>query len=96
MDIKDVVKQFCFEGDFISVEEFGSGHINKTYIALYNYYGNEKRYVVQEINTNVFKEPEKLMENVFAVTEYLSGSLSAKSSKYNAVSCEKTISRYRS
>ena len=71
MDIKDVVKQFCFEGDFISVEEFGSGHINKTYIALYNYYGNEKRYVVQEINTNVFKEPEKLMENVFAVTEYL-------------------------
>lgn len=71
MDIKDVVKQFCFEGELKSVNEFGSGHINKTYIALYDCNGNEKRYVVQEINTAVFKDPEGLMENVFAVTEYL-------------------------
>ncbi len=71
MDIKDVVKQFGFEGELKSVNEFGSGHINKTYIALYDCNGNEKRYVVQEINTAVFKDPEGLMENVFAVTEYL-------------------------
>ncbi len=67
MDIKNIVTQFRFEGEFRNVEEFGSGHINSTYIADFG----EKRYVIQKINTNVFKNPDALMDNVFSVTRYL-------------------------
>ncbi len=67
MDIKSIISEFRFEGELISVKEFGSGHINSTYIADFG----EKRYVIQKINTNVFKNPDALMDNVFSVTRYL-------------------------
>ncbi len=67
MDIKSIISEFRFEGDFKDVREFGSGHINSTYIADFG----AKRYVIQKINTKVFKNPDALMENVFSVTRYL-------------------------
>ena len=33
--------------------------------------GDELRYVIQRINTGVFKAPRAVMENIFGVTEYL-------------------------
>lgn len=33
--------------------------------------GDELRYVIQRINTGVFKDPRAVMENIFGVTEYL-------------------------
>lgn len=42
---------------------YGNGHINDTYIS-----GD---YIIQRINTNVFKEPEKLMSNILKVTNFL-------------------------
>ena len=42
---------------------FGNGHINDTYVS-----GD---YVIQRINTAVFKDPEKLMSNIMQVTDYL-------------------------
>ena len=69
----DVLEKFRFDGELVSCKEFGSGHINKTYIAKYNADGEEKRYVVQRVNGAVFKNIDELMENVFAVTKYLRG-----------------------
>ena len=71
MEIIDVCKQFRFDGDFVSCKEFGSGHINKTYIAEYNDNGHTQNYVVQRVNNNVFKNIDDLMNNLFAVTSYL-------------------------
>ncbi len=67
MDIREIVKSFDFDGEMLDVREFGSGHINRTFIAEYT----DNRYVVQKINTTVFKNPDELMQNVFAVTDYL-------------------------
>ena len=67
MDINEIIAQFRFEGELKSVKEFGSGHINATYIADFG----DKSYVIQKINTNVFKNPDALMTNVFSVTRYL-------------------------
>lgn len=69
--IYDVIDNFRFDGELISCREFGSGHINKTYIATYGNNGIEQRYVVQQINDDVFKNVDELMENVFSVTSYL-------------------------
>ena len=61
MDIKEEIKEkYGFEGDFIP---FGNGHINDTYKC--------GGFVVQKINENVFKDPEKLMENVITVTGHI-------------------------
>ncbi|MCC8016290.1 MAG: aminoglycoside phosphotransferase family protein, partial [Clostridiales bacterium] len=50
---------------------FGNGHINTTYLAAYNDNGNLRKYVVQKVNTTVFKDIDKLMDNIFSVTSYL-------------------------
>lgn len=69
--MREILKQFCFDGELKSYKQFGSGHINKTYIADYESDGGIKRYVVQKVNGSVFKNIDELMENVFSVTSYL-------------------------
>ena len=69
--LNSILNRFCFDGELISCKEFGSGHINKTYIAKYATNGTEQRYVVQRVNASVFKNIDELMENVFAVTSFL-------------------------
>lgn len=71
--IYDVVDNFRFKGELVSCNEFGSGHINKTYIAVYNDNGVEHKYVVQQVNDSVFKNIDQLMKNIFSVTSYLRG-----------------------
>lgn len=67
----DVINNFKFKGNFVSVNEFGSGHINKTYIVIFDNNGEEIKYVLQRVNSNVFKNIDELMKNVFSVTSYL-------------------------
>lgn len=70
--INDVLNKFNFDGQLIECKPFGSGHINKTYIAKYQQAdGTIKQYVVQQLNSSVFKNIGSLMDNVFAVTSFL-------------------------
>lgn len=72
-DIISIVNQFDFKGNFKEVKEFGSGHINKTYLVTYDTENGEQKYVMQKVNDNVFKNIDELMRNVFSVTSYLRG-----------------------
>lgn len=69
--VNNFLNRFNFKGDFVSIEPFGSGHINSTYIAEFVDEGNTKHYIIQKVNTNVFKNIDELMENVFSVTSFL-------------------------
>ena len=70
-NINLILDKFNFKGNLISCEQFGSGHINVTYIAAYDNEGEISQYIVQKVNTNVFKNIGELMDNVFAVTSFL-------------------------
>ncbi len=70
-NIKCILDQFKFTGKLEDCRTFGSGHINTTYIATYSNKDGVRYYVVQKVNTNVFKNIDDLMDNVFAVTSYL-------------------------
>lgn len=70
-NINLILNKFNFKGNLISCEKFGSGHINVTYIAAYDNDGEISQYIVQKVNTNVFKNIGELMDNVFAVTSFL-------------------------
>ena len=72
-ELIEIIDNFDFDGDFVDVKEFGSGHINKTYIVKFNTPNGEQNYVLQRVNDNVFKNIDELMRNVFSVTSYLRG-----------------------
>ena len=63
--------RFQVEGVFAEARPYGNGHINDTYLALYRSSTGTRRYVHQRINTHVFREPEKVMENIQRVTEHI-------------------------
>lgn len=63
---------FAIEGDFVDGKEIPSGHINTTYRATYRKSdGHEDRYILQKINSNVFKDPRAVMRNVEKVTRHI-------------------------
>jgi hypothetical protein len=63
---------FAFKGRFLDALPYGSGHINDTYAARFEQKdGSIKRYILQRINTNVFKKPVELMKNIAGVTNHI-------------------------
>lgn len=70
-DLSKLIKTFDFAGDNISSTVLKRGHINETYIISNTNNGNSVRYILQRINTSIFKDPVGLMENVKGVTEHI-------------------------
>ncbi|MBE5743931.1 MAG: mucin desulfatase [Clostridiales bacterium] len=70
MNFEQILKNFQLKGTFISCEPYGNGHINQTFVAVYDNYGEKKRYIVQKINHKLFNPVEHLMQNVELVTEF--------------------------
>ncbi len=75
MDKEDIVKKFRIVGDVLSIESYGSGHINDTYLLKTKIDKNIKKYILQRINTDIFKEPIFLMENITNITGFLRGKI---------------------
>lgn len=60
-------ESFCLEGDVLSIEPYGEGHINLTLLVT----TTKKRYIMQKMNTRVFADSDALMRNICYVTEHL-------------------------
>ena len=72
MTIQTIIQNFNIEGELISLEPNHSGNINNTYVATFSREdGTQRKYLVQKINTTVFKEPYQLMKNIDSITSYL-------------------------
>lgn len=74
IDIKlnEALNIYDFGGFVTECFAFGEGHINNTYcVCVKASDAKESKYILQRINSNVFKEPVKLMENIYNVTNYL-------------------------
>lgn len=71
MQISDIVKNFKFKGDFYCFKLIKTGNINKTYLVEFRYGRKITRYVLQKINTHVFKDPVKLMQNSVAISNHI-------------------------
>ena len=62
-NLEEILRHFNVE---ITPQAYGNGHINDTYIVQ-----STPRYILQRINTDVFKNPVGLMENIKIITEFL-------------------------
>ncbi len=70
-DLSQIVPHFQIDGELLTAEPYGSGHINDTYVSVIKTAAGEVRFVHQRINHNIFKQPEQLMENIDRVTKHL-------------------------
>ncbi|MBO6263543.1 MAG: aminoglycoside phosphotransferase family protein [Clostridia bacterium] len=70
MQFCDILSNFKIDGKFISCEPYGSGLINRTYVAVFENGGIKKRYIVQKINSKLFTNVDGLMNNIKLVTEF--------------------------
>ncbi len=66
--LASIVSEFEGTGEVTDVEECSVGHINGTYFVTCT---GGKRYVLQKINTAVFRSPGELMSNVVGVTAHI-------------------------
>lgn len=74
-----LIGRFQFSGVPQTCDEIQTGHINHTYrLGFRQGDGADRDYILQNINTFAFKQPDALMENVLLVTEHLRAALVAR------------------
>ena len=74
-EIYTVAAAFAIEGRPVSYERYGEGHINVTYLITTD---KNKKYILQNVNTSVFRDPEGLMSNISAVTAHIAKKVTDK------------------
>ena len=62
-----IAEQFDFKGQPISVTECTTGHINSTYFVDCSSEDGLVRYVMQIVNTSIFKKPDQVMQNILHI-----------------------------
>ena len=56
-------------------DRFGEGHINDTFAVTAE---GGRRWILQRLNTAVFRQPQQVMENILGVTRHLRGKIAAR------------------
>lgn len=77
-EVKQIIEQYDFVGELVDTDTHGCGHINDTFAVTYKDGEKLTRYILQRVNTNIFKDPEALMNNVAGVINHIKGKISAK------------------
>jgi len=68
--------QFKPQGKVIHIREFGNGNINSTFLVTFSLESEregerEKHFILQRVNTRVFRRPELVMQNMRVATGHL-------------------------
>ncbi len=71
--VTDIATQFTKDKE-LNFEKIGGGHINQTYLIHTEQGANPGAFILQEINTHVFHDPEGLVQNLVKISNHLLGS----------------------
>ena len=69
IDMNAILRKFNIKS---KIEAYGNGHINHTYCT------ETPKYILQRINTSIFRNPTELMENIRNVTAFLRTKIEAE------------------
>lgn len=70
--VENIIEAFPAYGEVVGYRPITAGHINDTYVVEYKQEdGTVVPYLLQRINTVVFKKPVEVMENVVGITAHL-------------------------
>jgi hypothetical protein len=70
-DFPFIADKFYPEARFISCEPYGSGHIHETFLLIKSSDGHLQKFILQRFNNSVFREPEKVLNNIRKITSHL-------------------------
>ena len=65
-----VAEQFKPQGKVMAIHEYGNGNVNDTFLVTLDS-ETEKHFILQRINTQVFRQPELIMLNMRTFTEHV-------------------------
>ena len=69
-DLYEIADQFAHQGQIVSLNAFGNGNINDTFLVkLYD--PEQTCFVLQKINHHVFPNPAAVMGNMVCMTEHI-------------------------
>lgn len=69
--MESIVSHFDIPGTYKEHQSIRSGLINQTYLVTLADGDDTYKYVFQKINTNVFREPYHVMDNIIHITEHI-------------------------
>lgn len=81
-DYPAIAGKFFPEGKFHLCEPYGSGHIHETFLLVKSSGANIKKFILQRFNNSVFKEPEKVLNNIRKITAHLKKNIGLPGSLY--------------
>ncbi len=76
-NVEIISEIFNINGTYTGYETINNGHINSTFKLFFEENGKSKKYVLQKINTNIFTDPDKLMNNIVGVTNHIRNKVQA-------------------
>ncbi|MCZ4225180.1 phosphotransferase enzyme family protein [Pedobacter rhodius] len=65
----EVLEAYGYTKENVKITQIGTGLINRTY--LLSPLSEDKKYILQHINTSVFKNPKAIADNLRAIVDYL-------------------------
>lgn len=65
-----IANQFQFQGKVTDIQEYGHGNINNTFLVTLDN-SEEKHFILQRINTQVFSQPELVMQNICTFSNHV-------------------------
>jgi len=68
---RELIDEFRIDGTWRGTHPHGSGHIHDTFVVSFDAAGEESRYILQRINTEVFPDPTALARNLERITKHL-------------------------
>ena len=68
--VSKIADQFKLDGRVAEVSAFGSGHIHQTYY-IKTESARDDDYIIQLINTNVFRDPDAVTQNIELITSHI-------------------------
>jgi len=77
MELSLLINKFEIEGRLVSLQPFGNGNINDTFLAIYRNTFSERQVILQRVNRNVFPQPEAIMCNMHVITKHCHEKLEA-------------------
>jgi thiamine kinase-like enzyme len=78
--VSEIAGQFKLDGKVADISAFGSGHIHQTYY-IKTESARDDDYIIQLINTHVFRDPDAVMQNIELVTSHILRKLKTEGEK---------------
>jgi Ser/Thr protein kinase RdoA (MazF antagonist) len=86
-DFYSIIRRFRIDGNVKNAYPYGSGHINDSYKVL----TNDKNFLLQRINHEVFKDVRGLTSNISKVNDHLSEKITGKGSLMQTLTAIRTL-----